>query len=60
MSYGINDMAVFDQSRFDYYLHQNGIYQPYPEDLDEGLLAAANAYARGKSIPDDPEPFDFD
>lgn len=55
-------MAVFDQERFDYYLQQNGIYPPYPEDLDSGLLAAANAYARGEQIPDEagPDPFDED
>jgi len=55
-------MSSFDQSLFDYYLQQNGIYPPYPDDLDPGLLAAADAYARGLPVPDQdvPDPFDED
>lgn len=55
-------MAGFDQSLFDFYLQQNGIYPPYPEDLDPDLLAAANAYARGLPIPTKSgyDPFDED
>ncbi len=55
-------MSSFDQSLFDEYLQQNGIYPPYPEDLDQSLLDAARAYASGKSMPTPvvPDPFDED